>query len=195
MRKTFVQHRLQFWIGAALTLLLITTRGHHFPTLNNVLPSASWAVFFLAGMYVRAPVVLGVLLAVSAMVDYAAVVWGGVSSFCVSPAYVALVPAYGALWFAGRRYAMRNRAQSIVVIPLVLHVAVAAVLCELISSGSFYVFSGRFTDLSLSEFGVRFARYFPASLWSMWFWIVAAASLDVIAATLRGDRAISLLKR
>ncbi len=44
--------RSQFVIGITLVLLLIGTRGHHFATLYD-LPGASWAVFFLAGVYLR----------------------------------------------------------------------------------------------------------------------------------------------
>ena len=40
--------RTQLLIGLALALLMAMTRGQHFATLN--LPSASWAVFFLAGV-------------------------------------------------------------------------------------------------------------------------------------------------
>lgn len=195
MQKTLISRQQQPWIAAALMLLLIATRGHHFPTLNDALPSASWAAFFLAGAYVRTPLLLGALLAASAIVDYIAIAWGGVSSFCVSPAYVALVPAYAVLWLAGRRYATLNDARSVAVIPLAAHVVIAAALCELISSGSFYIFSGRFTEPSLAEFAGRFATYFPASLWSMTFWIVAAGAVSVVAATLRGERGISLLRR
>ena len=43
--------RTQVLIGIALALLLAITRGNHFATLN--LPSASWAVFFLAGVLLR----------------------------------------------------------------------------------------------------------------------------------------------
>ena len=45
----------QRFIGSGLVLLMILTRGQHFASVD-ALPSASWAIFFLAAMYaVTAP--------------------------------------------------------------------------------------------------------------------------------------------
>ena len=78
--------RAQIVIGIALATLMAVTRGHHFGTLEH-LPSASWAVFFLAGLYLSSRWVFPALLAEAALLDVAAVTWGGVDNFCVSPAY------------------------------------------------------------------------------------------------------------
>ena len=94
----------QILIGVVLTLLLITTRGHHFASIN-MLPSASLAVFFLAGLYLRPLWVPAALLALCAGLDYSAITMAGVSNFCVTPAYGFLLPAYGVMWFAGRWFA------------------------------------------------------------------------------------------
>ena len=40
--------RAQLAVGIALAVLMAMTRGQHFASVN--LPSASWAVFFLAGV-------------------------------------------------------------------------------------------------------------------------------------------------
>jgi len=96
--------RSQLAIGSTLVLLLIATRGHHFATLYD-LPGASWAVFFLAGVYLRLRWVFGGLLALTWGLDFVAYTWSGVSGFCLTPAYVFLLPASGALWLAGRWYA------------------------------------------------------------------------------------------
>jgi hypothetical protein len=63
---------------------MAATRGYHFVTTEH-LPSASWAAFFLAGMYLGSRWVFPVLLAEAALLDFAAITWGGVSNFCVSP--------------------------------------------------------------------------------------------------------------
>lgn len=167
--------RHQIAIGCVLLALLVATRGSHFPTVKQLLPSASWAVFFLAGVYLRPVWVLAALLAGAGLLDYAAIAWGGVSGFCVSPAYVALLPAYGALWLAGRWYAGQYTFKPMTVLPLAGSVFVGTIVCELISSGGFYFFSGRFADPTLVEFATRFAKYFPASLASIGFWVAVAA--------------------
>jgi len=95
--------RTQVFVGLLLAMLMTATRSHHVADLTH-LPDASWAVFFLAGFYLPT-LAFGGLLALAALIDYVAITWGGVSSFCVSPAYGFLLPAYGALWLAGRRFA------------------------------------------------------------------------------------------
>ena len=44
--------RYQYLIGFILIILMIATREYHFAALHS-LPGASWAVFFLAGVYLR----------------------------------------------------------------------------------------------------------------------------------------------
>ncbi|MGB2130126.1 MAG: hypothetical protein ACPHXW_01795, partial [Marinobacterium sp.] len=44
--------RDQLWVGLGLIVLLALTRGQHFASVDH-LPSASWAVFFLAGVFLR----------------------------------------------------------------------------------------------------------------------------------------------
>jgi hypothetical protein len=160
-------------IALALALLMAATRSHHFATAFH-LPDASWAVFFLAGVYLRLVSMLPALMAEAALIDYAAVTWGGVSSFCIIPAYAFLVPAYGALWLAGRRYAAHHSFRLSTLGLLAVSVIVGAAVSELFSSGGFYFFSGRF-EPTLTEFGPHLARYFPMSLASMVFYVGLAA--------------------
>lgn len=166
--------RNQLFIAIALTLLMVATRGHHFATLEH-LPGASWAVFFLAGLYLRPAWTFTALLALAALIDYLAVTVANASTFCISPAYLFLLPAYGALWLAGHWYARRYRFEWRTLMPLSLAVIGGATVSELLSSGGFYFFSGRFAETTLAEFGARLVHYFPASLQSMLFYIAIAA--------------------
>lgn len=161
-------------IGLSLAVLLAMTRSHHFATMTH-LPDASWAVFFLAGFYLRPLWVFPALLALAGASDYVAINWFAVSDFCISPAYALLVPAYGTLWWAGRWYARRHRLALAALTPLVGSLLVGAFLCEIFSSGGFYFFSGRFAEIDLVTFGQRLAQYFPPSLMAMGFYVTVAA--------------------
>ncbi|GGO81451.1 hypothetical protein GCM10011348_20520 [Marinobacterium nitratireducens] len=176
--------RARLGLGLGLALLMLATRGHHFASLEN-LPSASWSVFFLAGFYLRSKWAFLALMVEAVLLDVVAVGFQGVSDFCVSAAYPMLLPAYGALFLGGRWFAGQYRPQLSALLPLVLSVLVASSLCQLISSGSFYFFSGRFADPTLAELGQRLLRYGPRSLASMGFYIGTAALLHaaVLAAT------------
>ncbi len=160
-------------VGLALAVLLLLTRSHHFASAVH-LPDASWAVFFLAGALLPGWLPLSVLLGLAGAVDYVAIAVGGVSAFCVSPAYLALIPAYGALYGAGHWYARGHQAALSSLPRFAAAALVGTTACELLSSGAFYVFSGRFTEPTLAEFGARFVRYFPLALEGMALYLAAA---------------------
>lgn len=174
--------RTQVVIGIVLAVLMAVTRSYHFIPFGH-LPSASWAVFFLAGIYLGFRWAFPALLTEAALIDFAAVTWGGVDNFCVSPAYGFLLPAYGTLWFAGHWYADRHRDALATFLPLAASVVVGAAVCEVISSGSFYYLSGRFDQTSLSQFALRFLTYFPQALSSLLFYVVIAGVLHTMRRT------------
>ncbi|MBH0181999.1 MAG: hypothetical protein HP490_10075 [Nitrospira sp.] len=161
--------RVQIVLGITFAALMAATRGHHLGALEYV-PTASWAVFFLSGIYLRSPWVFPALLAEAALLDFAAITWAGVDDFCVSPAYGFLLPAYGMLWGAGRWYAGRHSESVVTLIPLALSLFMGTALCELISSGSFYFFSGRFEQTNLTLFDSRFVKYFSGSFSAVVFY-------------------------
>jgi hypothetical protein len=174
-----LDNRKQLGIGAALALLIAATHGHHFASVLH-LPPATWAVFFLAGFYLRRGWVFAALLAEVVVLDYVAVAFGGVSAFCVSPAYGFLLPAYGTLWLAGHWYAKRYNFNASTLPALGVSLLGSVTLAELFSSGGFYFFSGRFVDISLAEFGGRLVKYFPYSLQSFAFWMGIAIAVHVV---------------
>ncbi|MBU6299354.1 MAG: hypothetical protein KGJ79_16245 [Alphaproteobacteria bacterium] len=171
--------RNQILIGLVLATLMAVTRGQHMLALAHM-PGASAAVFFIAGLYLRSRFAFPLLLVEAVAIDYAAIQFTAVSNFCISPAYVALLPAYGALWLAGRWYAKRMQFRVDTLVPLVASVAVGGIACELISSGSFYVFSGRFPNPTLAGFASRLAQYLPQSLEALALYVGLAAVTHVI---------------
>ena len=176
--------RKQILIGLGLALLLAVTRGRHFATVD-MLPPASWAVLFLAGLYLRPLWAFPALLAWIAVLDVTAMTWGDVSSFCFSPAYGFLLPAYGALWGAGRWYAQHHRNRPAAAGPLAGSLLAGATVCELISSGSFYILSGRFEQPTWTEFGLRVASYYPGMLAALCFYVGLAIVAHMAASLLR----------
>ncbi len=171
--------RHQIVIGLALAAVLTLTRGQHFATLHN-LPGASWAVLFLAGVYLRPWWALPALLALTWFLDFVAFTWGGASGFCLTPAYVFLLPGYASLWLAGRWYAARYRFAWATIAPLAASAVAGAAVCQLFSSGGFYFFSGRFAEPTLIEFGARLAKYFPPYLGSLAFYVGIAAVVHAL---------------
>ncbi len=171
----------QMAIGLLLVSLMILTRSHHFASVHN-LADASWVIFFLAGFYLRSAWPLLGFLVLSWVLDFSAYTWGGVSDFCITPAYVFLLPAYGSLWLTGHWYARQHRLSWHTLMPLSLSVMAGLTACELFSSGGFYFFSGRFTDTTLVEFGERLVKYFPLYVESFAFYLGIAAVIHLLLA-------------
>lgn len=177
----------QMLIGVALAALVLITRGDHFATLNS-LPAASLAVFFLAGLYIRSTWAFIVLLALCVGIDFYAVTAGGVSSFCVTPSYGFLLPAYGVIWLAGRWFNTKYSFSSNALLPLVGSVALSVSISELFSSGGFYFLSGHFESPSIAVFGERLIRYFPQQLEGIGFWLGVALFVHIVFALTIGAR-------
>lgn len=169
------ESRARILTGLALAALMAATRGQQFAPLAHHLPDASLAVFFLAGFYLRSLWVFPALFALATLIDLMAIGWGGVSGYCLTPAYWLLVPAYGVVWGLGRWLAMRHR-ESKATWPLLVGVLlVGGALAEVIASGGFYLFSGRFADLTLGELLGRLATYLPATLLHLMLYVGLAA--------------------
>jgi len=171
--------RTRLAVGIALALLLAMTRGQHFGDLN--LPSASWAVFFLAGVLLPARWAFPALFLEAVALDLLAVTWGGASDWCVTPAYGLLLPAYAALWFGGRCYAGLHRDGWAGLARLLPCLLASSFVSHLLSSGGFWFFSGRYPEPTLAGFLPRIAAYYPPSLQALALYVGVAALLLVAA--------------
>jgi hypothetical protein len=165
--------RHQLLLGLFLTALMAATRGQHFAVISA--PDASLAVFFLAGVWLRPAWAFPGLFGVSVLIDALAIGRGGVSSACITPAYALLVPAYGALWAAGRWYAGHHRLAWSTLTPLVSAVVVGGTLAEVFSTGGYYLFSGAFAAPTLGGLIADVINYLPATLTHLAFYLGLAA--------------------
>lgn len=177
----------QWLAGTALMLLMVLTRSSHAGTAVD-LPDASWAVFFLAAFYLRSAVLFPVFMLAAWLIDLSAVNAGGVSDFCLTPAYFMLVPAYGALWLAGLWYAGVHRERLATILPLSGAFLIGVALCDLFSSGGFYLFSGYFHDLTWAEYFRRTAAYFPSFLMTAVLYLALAACVHLFVRAYSGTR-------
>lgn len=159
----WIQQNTQYLTILSLAMLMALTRTDHFGSAIT-LPDASLAVFYLAGMFTGGLASFAMLLAEAALLDYLAISQFQVSDYCISPAYVFLIPTYAVMLFAGRwsaKYAALN-AQDISLQSAILLVATSAAF--LLSNGSFYLLSGKFSELSIIQYSERVVGYYPAYL-------------------------------
>ena len=82
-------------VAVVFSLILWATRGQHVASLFS-LPDATWAISFMVG-FLFGPLLFVVILAQAFLIDYLAM-----GSHLFNLAYLALLPAYLALYFAGK---------------------------------------------------------------------------------------------
>ncbi len=140
-----------------LITLMVMTRFHHFGDVLH-LPDASLAVFFFAGFY-RKKMLLGFLLGLAALIDFIAIK-NGTSGWCVTPAYVFLIPTYATLWFAGRIAARFNTGKVSDLVKSLGLLMLSASMAFVISNASFYAFSGKFDALAMADYVAEIQQYF-----------------------------------
>jgi len=162
-----------------LALLMTATRINHF----GLVPDASWAVFFLGGLYLRSWTrwAFPLLMALAVVIDWLVISSQGIAfwqHYCVSPGYLALVPAYFALWTGGAWLAgLRPAAlwQRLARGAGVLVLAVAA--CHLIAQGAFYWSSGSVAAPSVAGWLQNYADWFLPYLRTAILYVAAAGLL------------------
>jgi len=175
---------------AALVLLMAATRYNHFGSSVS-LPDASLAVFLLAGFltarltWLALPAFVLLILEAGG-IDYYAINVAGVSDWCVTPAYWFLIPTYAIMWLGGRWFAKR---QQYTLNSLVLFTGVSwltTTAAFLISNASFYLLSGRYSEMIVAEYSHRVAQFYPPYLAGSLMYLALAAVAYILMHNLSG---------
>jgi hypothetical protein len=178
------QSRFELSLFGVLAIVMLVTRTHSLSNLVH-LPDTSLASFFVLGLFVPRLLGFAALFLLGLAIDLVVIGWFGQSSFCFTPAYWMLVPAYGVMWLAGR-VAERRIGFSLAALPAMTAILVgAAFASQLLSSGGFYFLGGRFAEPTLAGFLPRMARYFPGTLLATLGWSGLAAIVFAMLFTAR----------
>ena len=153
-----------FAIFAVLAALMAATRYNHFGSAVS-LPDASYAVFFLGGLYLAkftraSAIAFFILIMEAGLIDYYATSIQGLSDWCMTTAYWFLIPTCGSLWLVGRWFALRHSMEGKGLIGLALTAWAASSFAFIFSNATFYLFSEHFTDMNAAEYTSRVAQYY-----------------------------------
>ncbi|MGI9211469.1 MAG: hypothetical protein ACR2HF_03260, partial [Methylococcaceae bacterium] len=98
-------------------------------------------------------------LGLAVLIDYLAITVGGISAYCWTPAYAFLLPAYGAVWMAGRycRTQGLTWADPLLAVLLWGGSSVAFLISEL----GFYQFSG-YVQQDILAYATSMIQYYPS---------------------------------
>lgn len=150
--------------GAALAILLAAMLATRLPIFAGFLhvQDASWAVFFLAGFYLRElwrwafPTFIGMAVAI----DLVAIGWMGVPNYCLTVAYWFVVPGYGSLWLGGAWLAARATPDLLGAGCGLAALLLSASLCFFITNASFYWIGERVTAPTWEAWVANFTHWY-----------------------------------
>jgi hypothetical protein len=147
-------------IGVLFVIAMWLTRSHEIVSVLKF-PDVTLAAFFLAGIFTRRSFTPALLLINAALIDYVAIVHGGVSDYCVTPAYVFLIPTYLTLWGCGRWVQLQPVGTWRSLMRSAIALSLGVLGAFFISNASFYAFSGYFREMSALTYATSVVRYLP----------------------------------
>ena len=130
-------------IAAALAFFMLLTRGSHVLTTVS-LPDASLVLFLLGGLYLKRWGWFAAFFMLGSVIDFGAAALDPAQGFCLTDGYWGLIPAYGAMWLGGRWLSKQDNAFA--AIPFTAVSLSTTVLAFVISTQTYYLFSGRFPN-------------------------------------------------
>ena len=179
-------------VFAILSFLMLATRTHHFASFNQ-LPSASIAIFFLAGMYLRNIKAFWFFYILTLTIDLASSYYRGQFGDCITTSYPALVLSYAAMFTAGY-YTRPNWQQSAWqnnIIKVALGLFVASSIAFFISNGSYYALSGKFPELSWAEYATRVDKYYFRTISNPVFYVISAIVIHFTISRFLTDKGLA----
>ncbi len=160
MQNTMISKK-HLLIAAAIAFFMLLTRGSHTLTPFS-LPDASLALFLLGGLYLRRVGWFVAFLVLATVIDFGASALDPAQGFCLTNGYWGLIPSYAAMWLGGLflskqdAFAASNLAAYSLVSLLTTFVAFV------ISTQTYYLFSGRFPEQGMIEAMKHGWEYLPS---------------------------------
>jgi hypothetical protein len=158
----------EFFLTLVISFLMLITRGNHVTTLY-ALPDASLALFLIGGIYLKSIRFFIALFLLGLFIDFGASALDPKLGFCLTKGYWGLIPAYASLWVCGYFLNKQKCLQKLSI--FIPYVSFAVVVAFLISTQTYYLFSGRFGSPSLAESILNGWEYLPQYFLSSFIYI------------------------
>ena len=168
----------QLAIAAAIAFFMLLTRGSHVLT-SVALPDASLALLLIGGLYLRKAAWLALFVVLATAIDFGAAAIDSLQAFCLTVGYWGMLPTYAAMWLAG--VWLGKQANSFDAIKFTLAALVSTFTAFVISTQTYYLFSGRFPNNGVTETIQYGWNYLPSymgftAMYLIGFWLLAKAS-------------------
>ncbi|CAN6132335.1 hypothetical protein MCETRH20_00113 [Methylophilaceae bacterium] len=168
----------QLAIAAAMAFFMLLTRGSHVLT-NVALPDASLALLLIGGLYLRKAAWFAFFVVLATAIDFSAAAIDSLQAFCLTVGYWGMLPTYVAMWLAGVWLSKQDSGLDAIKFSLAAIVSTFAAF--VISTQTYYLFSGRFPNHGLVETMQYGWNYLPnylayTGMYLVGFWALAKAS-------------------
>ena len=141
--------------------LMLMTRGSHFLTELN-LPDMSLILFLILGFFIPSLTLFFTLFFVGALIDFGSAVFDVSKGFCLTDGYWGLIPTYAILFYSGYLLKSKNLYQHLnFYVPILL---ISITFAFIISTNTYYIFSGLFGNPSFFESILHGWNYYPEYL-------------------------------
>ena len=130
-------------IAAALAFFMLLTRGSHVLTAVS-LPDASLVLFLLGGLYLRRVGWFAAFFALATVIDFGAAAIDPAQGFCLTNGYWGLIPSYAAMWLGGVFLSKQDTFANKNIVSYAAVGMFTTFVAFVISTQTYYLFSGRF---------------------------------------------------
>lgn len=166
-----------FLIVAAIAFLMLLTRGSHVMT-HVSLPDASLALFLIGGLMLRKTSWFALFVVLATLIDFGAAATDSFFAFCLTAGYWGMLPTYAVMWLAGLW--LSKQENPLALVRFALAGIIATFFAFVISTQSYYLFSGRFPNTGLLETIQYGWNYLPSymsytTMYLAAFWVFATA--------------------
>lgn len=164
-------------IAVIITFFMLLTRGSHVLTSVS-LPDASLALLLIGGLYLRKAFWFAFFVVLATIIDFSAAAIDSVQAFCLTPGYWGMLPTYAVMWLAGLW--LSQQTNHLDVLKYAFSGILATFLAFVISTQSYYLFSGRFPASGVIESLQHGWEYLPSYMgftvmYLIGFWLLANA--------------------
>jgi hypothetical protein len=160
-------------IAAGIAFFMLLTRGSHTLTPFE-LPDASLALFLLGGLLLRRAGWFAAFFVLATVIDFGAAAFDPAQGFCLTNGYWGLIPAYGAMWMGGLYLSKKDAFANKNIVSYGAVSMLATFVAFVISTQTYYLFSGRFPANGVIESMQHGWNYLPSWMGfsAMYFTIV-----------------------
>lgn len=166
----------QLLIAIAIAFFMLLTRGSHVLT-SVALPDASLALFLLGGLFLRRASWFIAFFILATVIDFGAAALDPAQGFCLTNGYWGLIPSYGAMWLGGMW--LRQQEDAFAPMQYGMVSMFTTFVAFVISTQTYYLFSGRFPAKGLLESMQHGWEYLPswmgfAAMYFSFIWLAVA---------------------